>query len=419
MEDQLSSINQTVMTLQSVVMNSGLFETEKGKLGKPGDKERGEVNKLPFSNSETTIYNNLLEQRGNQRVSETEADVDNHPELGDDIVMQEVDQDITFKIRENRGSSSSDDPINTSDEISPNIDYDKFIAECERDARHCKTEPQEPEQVRESNPYKRGGEMMKEASVSRPELRTNAGKRLQFLGNDKNEFMIAEHAESVGKIHSHNFDQEYMVIGGHLDSNLQERLINFEYVDFSRLIPCDRVNKLEDNRFELVMRGGSTFFAPVADRDCTNISNFSRWEQAFRIYSNVLTKVYPAKASELIQYNHTIYTAALTFTWENVYHYDKEFRMHISKFPQRSWSVILQQAWSMCLKDRVKNGEEGKGGGNTTGPGGPGRSKVNEPCKRYNKGKCTYGKNCIYEHRCAVPKCRKFGHGAHICRMRN
>ena len=41
-----------------------------------------------------------------------------------------------------------------------------------------------------------------------------------------------------------------------------------------------------------------------------------------------------------------------------------------------------------------------------------------EPCRRYNKGKCTFGLSCNCDHRCSVPKCGKFGHGAHICRMR-
>ena len=196
----------------------------------------------------------------------------------------------------------------------------------------------------------------------------------------------------------------------------RKKIVSFEYVDFSRLIPKDKVGRLDDQCFELVVKGGSTFFAPVSDREVTSISNFSRWEQAFRIYSNVVTRVYPAKASELIQYNHTIYTAALTFAWENVYQYDREFRMHISKFPQRSWAVILQQAWSMCLKDRVKSGDDQRlghpGSGNQSG-------KIKEPCCRYNAGKCTYGAKCMYEHRCAIKKCGKFGHGAHICRLRN
>ena len=194
-------------------------------------------------------------------------------------------------------------------------------------------------------------------------------------------------------------------------------MVNYEYVDFAKLIPKDRITKVEDHRMELIFRGGPTYFVPVSDRENTVISNFSHWEQAFRIYSNILTRSYPAKASELIQYNHTIYTAALSFAWDNVYHYDKEFRMHISKFPQRSWSVILQQAWSMCLKDRIEHPDDHRGSYPCGGNSKPGGKPSKEICKRFNKGMCTYGSKCIFDHRCAIPKCGKFGHGAHICRM--
>ena len=108
-------------------------------------------------------------------------------------------------------------------------------------------------------------------------------------------------------------DEEYLVIGSHVDSALQQGIIDFEYIDFARLLPKDRVTKMDDHRYELVVKGGNTYFSPIAERENTIISNFSRWEQAFRIYSNVLTRAYPGKASELIQYNHTIYMAALSF----------------------------------------------------------------------------------------------------------
>ena len=43
------------------------------------------------------------------------------------------------------------------------------------------------------------------------------------------------------------------------------------------------------------------------------------------------------------------------------------------------------------------------------------RSGRKEICHRFNKGKCTYGASCKFEHRCSAPKCGKFGHGAHMC----
>ena len=72
--------------------------------------------------------------------------------------------------------------------------------------------------------------------------------------------------------------------------------------------------------------------------------------------------------------------------------------------------MILQQAWSVCLIDRItfKSGaENGKGFSGNYG-------NKKEICKRFNKGKCTQGYRCHYDHRCL--NCGKFGHGAHICR---
>ena len=245
-----------------------------------------------------------------------------------------------------------------------------------------------------------GDKLIREAEVKRARNYRNPGNLANF-----NERQLQGVFSTV--------DDEYLVVGGHIDGNLHQKIVDFEYIDFSRLLPRDKLARTEDHRYEFVVRGGSTFFAPISDRDATTISSFSKWEQAFRIYSNILTRSYPGKASELIQYNHIIYTASLSFVWDNVYHYDKEFRMHVSKFPQRSWSIILQQAWSMCLKDKLS--EENRS--QSVKSNGSKMSK--EPCRRFNKGKCNYGPQCKFDHRCAIKKCGKFGHGAHVCRLRN
>ena len=105
-----------------------------------------------------------------------------------------------------------------------------------------------------------------------------------------------------------------------------------------------------------------------------------------------------------------IHSASTAYIWENVYCYDKEFRQHISRFPTRMWNVILQQAWTMILKDRIKYDNSGKGGHH---------GKRKGICKRFNQGRCTYGLSCHYEHRCSVPKCGKFRHRANNCQMCN
>ena len=69
----------------------------------------------------------------------------------------------------------------------------------------------------------------------------------------------------------------------------------------------------------------------------------------------------------------------------------------------------------MCLKDRVHRFDDGNRGNGGNG----GKKHQRKACKRFNKGLCKNGLSCHYEHRCTVPECGKFGHGAHICRMKN
>ena len=389
-------------------MNSGLVKQSDNqnktanKDGKRFEREKG----LPFSNSSTTVYHNLLNPVGEIIQSD-----DRNPEPME--VEHEVDSEITFKIKKNRDSSSSEDRVNMSDEF-VNMDCDQFIADCQAEASHGHL-ARERSPHRDKNPYERGERMIKEAEVNKKRMLALPGN--ESMGKNQSG-ALAGVATGLEILCAVKYDQEYMVVGAHLDNSLEEKVIKFEYINFAKLIPKDRITKTEDHCMELIIRGGSMYFAPVSDRENTVISNFSKWEQAFRIYSNILTRAYPAKASELIQYNHTIYTASLTFSWDNIYNYDKEFCMHISKFPQCSWSIILQQAWSMCLKDKVQNSDENRAN-NSFNNSGHWSSRNKEICKRFNKGKCTYGSSCKFDHCCAVPKCGKFGHGAHICRNKN
>ena len=69
----------------------------------------------------------------------------------------------------------------------------------------------------------------------------------------------------------------------------------------------------DDHRLEIVNKNGYTFLSPVADREAVQITNYNKWEQAFRVYSNVLTARFPEKSTELLQYSHTIHTASMSY----------------------------------------------------------------------------------------------------------
>ena len=222
-------------------------------------------------------------------------------------------------------------------------------------------------------------------------------------------------------IHSVLVDEEYTSVGAHLDEQMISKIRKGEYVDFSKLLPRDKIVVEEDHRLQPIFRDGQVFWQ--TPNDAPGIYNFNKWEQAFRVYSRVYSNYHPYRVSELIQYANDIHTASLTFTWENVYTYDKEFRLHIAKHPMRSWSVILQHAWNLRMKDRIGNqssgghfdaqhNKEGRHNG-----AGLSQSRQKETCKHYNKGRCSFGNTCKYEHRCAY--CFKLGHGALVCRKLN
>ena len=240
------------------------------------------------------------------------------------------------------------------------------------------------------------------------EAEASKARMLQVPGNENSPNLGINENMSTGM-----GDLQHHVVANYIEDSLRMRIENGEYVDFARLLPRNRVLLEEDTRMELVNKNGHTYFVPASSHgsaDSAVISSFSRWEQAFRVFSNIFTNRFPHRSSELIQYNHIIYTAALSFSWDNVYLYDKEFRLHMARFPQRSWAIILQQAWTMRMKDRLRYD-------NNQGKNGDRKSQKKDICWRYNRGKCTYGAGCKFEHKCAI--CNKFGHGAHICRKAN
>ena len=146
-------------------------------------------------------------------------------------------------------------------------------------------------------------------------------------------------------VHSMMVDQNYLMVAAYVDENLRMKIVNGEYVDFARLLPHDRVTVEEDHRMELVNCGGQACYMPVADREIQNnsISSFNKWEQAFRVFTDIYSRQYPNQSAELIQYNHVIHTAALTYRWDNVYKYDKQFRIHMARHPHHSWGIICNR----------------------------------------------------------------------------
>ena len=163
----------------------------------------------------------------------------------------------------------------------------------------------------------------------------------------------------------------------------------------------------------MVNKGGMSYWVPVSDK-VTVINCFYKWDQAFRVFLDIYLGEYPERTSELIQYGHIIQMASCSYAWDNVYLYDRKFRRHIEKFPDMNWGVILQQAWTMFLKDRVGTTPNKSGNGGGDNGNGQKSGVAKRLCFSFNRGHCKFGARCKFDHQCGL--CGKFCHGTYNCR---
>ena len=131
-------------------------------------------------------------------------------------------------------------------------------------------------------------------------------------------------------------DDDFFHVTCHVDANLKVKIERGEYIDLERLLSKDNNFRTHDeHKIELVNRGGNTYFAPVHDKEA-RITGIRKWEQAFRIYVAIYTKVNPERCTEIWQYVHVINTAAMSYSWDNVSSYDSTFRQLMAQKPWRS-----------------------------------------------------------------------------------
>lgn len=212
-------------------------------------------------------------------------------------------------------------------------------------------------------------------------------------------------------------DFKHFHLTSHVDKKLKETILSQDFtIDFRRLLPRSRAKMKYDSRMQVVHQDGATFFVPAGEREIKDILSYKTWEIAFKIFMGIFNEKWPDRMNELLQYSHIIQTASQNHPWECVYNYDISFREIMSEQPNTHWGVISQQTWSLQL---------GEGNVKTSPPTSftheretisreSGRSR--NPCWKFNKGRCTHGDKCEFDHRCS--HCGKRGHGKHECYKR-
>ena len=98
-------------------------------------------------------------------------------------------------------------------------------------------------------------------------------------GNREIHKETADFSKSV--IYSLLLDDNYQAVRSHLDIQTVKKIQEGEYVDFAKLLPKDRIENDQDDRMELVTKGGNLGFIPSSDKEKRKISLVFLWDGAF------------------------------------------------------------------------------------------------------------------------------------------
>ena len=362
-----------------------------------GKRDTNSQEVLNNSESETTIYRPALEgsihtdeckrlssssEEGN-KISSGEEDAIN------DLINQFAGVDRMAKLDKERARERTRGRY-VEDGERPHSSKDSRYKEHDRDRRF------DDRRETERNIKSKANQLVRDAEKAK-------GRILDVPGN-KDEF-----DKSI--IYALLLDDDYKTVASHIDEQTITRITDGYYIDFARLISKDRIEE-EEPRLLMVNREGQTYLGVNPEKDRSIINSLERWDCAFRVYSKIYLQHNPSRAAELVEYSHTIQAIANDYIWKDVYRYDREFRLHLERHPERNWGVILQKAWALYLRTRLS-------GSASNYDRNPNRyqdqqNKKRKICYRFNRGNCTYGFNCKFDHKCSF--CYKTGHGSHICR---
>ena len=226
-------------------------------------------------------------------------------------------------------------------------------------------------------------------------------------------------------------DDDFFHLVCHIDSALKLKIEKGEYVDLDKLLPKEKNDSMENKagsgeRMEWIHEQGATYLVPAKKH--SRISSFRKWEQAFRIYATIYCGANPTHAREIWQYISVINTAASSFVWSNVYHYDVIFRQLMQFNPGCIWAVTYNHMWNLSMREPLPTKQQFRGGvnfGQGNSPNSSQNQNVYQPgrgfgrrksdyCWNYNKGlKCKFGKNCKFIERCSY--CDGGNHGVINC----
>ena len=238
-----------------------------------------------------------------------------------------------------------------------------------------------------------------------------------------------------------------------LPPKLLQKIINWEYIDLSELLPEQLNQSITSITSTVVILPESTYNTQCRQKN--QIQNIASWVQVFSTYMLALSTKFPESLPELIAYQLLIVQHSRYSSW---LHYDIEFHRWGAQTKARKWSEINPQCYALaftgqgssfwCPISQVDRGSHTMDCPRFSqiayGPrlaltpqrqvsqpllpsqplihsppalSPPPQQKHSNPdhCLLYNKkdGNCPYGLDCKFKHRCSM--CHTEGHPVSRC----
>ena len=142
-----------------------------------------------------------------------------------------------------------------------------------------------------------------------------------------------------------------------LQKNLEDKILQGEYVDFTLLLP-DSIAHPQSPEVQLRVEDSApgSLVAPVT-MVCKRkpvIDSFHKWLDAFTTYMLVIVAAYPRRALELIKYQQIISRAESKFKGLAWLAYDEQFRRYAASDLTRPWDLVDLELWTVTFSGLAK-----------------------------------------------------------------
>ena len=242
----------------------------------------------------------------------------------------------------------------------------------------------------------RANKIVLEAEQYKAQLEQPKGKQIQF--------------QNITDV-----DDEFFHITCHIDPALKTKIEQGDFMDLEKLLPRDRYDARNEGRVDLIHKDGQTYFR--AHEKSGKINGIRKWEQAFRVYAAIYNTANPQRAGEIWQYVYVINTAAASYVWDDVAHYNYTFRQLMAMNPQRSWAKTYNQMWNLSMRNPIGSRPNynqsmyHQADKSVNATNGQSQSRKPKYCWKFNKGICSEP-YCKFPHKCYYCHGR---HGIHAC----